>query len=542
MFLLWVSLARGGEVVLEAEHLSVENGAVEATGARLAWDGQVLAAASLSLAEGVVRAGAGRWEGPWVVDFAEASLDLSDGSGVLVGAELREGRRLLRAERLAVGAELSGEGLWWTPCGCAPPPWAVRAREATLVPDESLAVRGAALEVVGVAVPLPSVRIPLDHPLRVPRVGWGRDGLEVEVPVAVAEGVVVAPELRWRRGLRVHADATGRWGEASGVGGWDRLEGLPRGAARWDAGWTRSALALATHGSLLSDPGYAADLGESWTERGLPWTLSRARVGWGPVEVAGLLSQDLDTGAYGGWVAGRVDHAVDLPLGAVGRVWGEARGEPDAAVGLAGVQVERSLWAGPVRVTPALTGSLDGAVDGVASTTVGVPLWGEGGVALVPEVRVWGGTPGWGVDPGLTWRRGAGLEVAVAGTVGPEPGARGRVLLARAWGEAEAVAWTDDAWGVEGLAEGRLHLGPVHPEAGWWRAPGVSGVRGGARLDLPLSLRLTGRGTWDLAGGAWRSREVDLRWVHGSGCLEVGVRGRLLEEGPELDGVLVVRP
>ncbi|MBN2800367.1 MAG: hypothetical protein JXX28_14605, partial [Deltaproteobacteria bacterium] len=526
--------AVGSEVVLEAPAIALNGGTARAVGpVRLSgrWD---LTCEGATLEGGTLSLGAGRWDGPpGAVQFASAEVDLAQGLVSLRGVGLVWGAGWVEAEALQVGARTAGQGVSWRPCG---PEgwWAVRAAEVTVLPGEALVLRGAQVALPqGMRLPVPVRRVPLipaDRPL--PRLGFGRDGLVLGVPVRRGPALLEA-EGRWERGARALLEVD-EWG--AGAVGWDTQEGGARGAARWRAaGEGRSGWAL-SEGELLSDPDYLTDYGDSFLDRGAVARLGRITAGSGPLRAWGVGAQEPDGAVAPLGAGGGVDLAGDWRWGLVGRARAGGQWRPvQGALGVGALDLGRPTRLGVAVLRPSLWErvGLDGGRAGGAGLGVALPLWGVVGgrsLRLVPALALdagWGDEAPWTARGGVRWQRGVDQELLMSASVGPErwgAEARGRwragpveVML---WGEAgpeTAAAWGRLGWslGPAALAGELVLLGEV--------------AEGSGSLSAPLWWGLTAEAAaaWELAAGRWTRGDAALWWGARAGCPELGVRGRV---------------
>lgn len=489
--------------------------------------------------------------------------------------ELRGEELWLRAEALVVegGARLVAEQLVLSPCGCAPRPWGLFAREAEL--DERLVrLRGARLLLCErPTLPLPALRYALRErqagllPPVLGRVedGW-RLGLPVYLPLGAAADLSLGPEWYGARGLRLPGQARaavpGGEGSVEGAVGFDRMEGRGRGFVDASLAWADGPWEVALEGTVAGDRAYLEDYGESYETRGLPWTESRLRLAHGG---AGLLLGSIQ--ALGETadpaqrlVAGRLRSPIlELPgplraeTGLGLDLWGEGPQAWQAAPRLARAEAELRLSApveaGPLRLLPEarLSTAAHQLLDeeaasarlrGEAAVAVELPTWaawahgllvGEWGLRGAVEAdrgeleapwTVEEESPPWRVGPtvngrlrtssGLALRGGAALYLEEAG---PQPEA----WLQAQPGDLEIRAQLDPRLQWLDL---RVPAGLVQGAFGLARADGLLQTR--SRLDLQAASVLVGyRLDLDVEEGRVLRQGPRLGWDPGCGCLRL---------------------
>ena len=432
------------------------------------------------------------WDGTWTraagtVRFARAELDLEAGSGDVVeavfegaGFEGADGRLSLAGEALSWSPDgtLSGRGLRLTTCGCEEPPWEVQARQVT-VDERAAAFRGGLLRLCGLPVlPLPAGRVALaerSSGLLPPEVGWGRDGLELGLPLYLVAGegadLTLTPELRTARGARLLGE--GRWAHPGGrgelrlAGGWDGVEGAARGAGQLDQAWADQGARVAVLGRVEGDLGAVAgrQVGVLRLE-GTVQTRLRAWSDGDPWAEAG--------GVGTAWLPGWTDLGGGRLLGEVGLRAGTA-----ALLGEVDARLVEDLAAPAWQVGPVARGRL--------LTAAGVPVSAGGMLALRPD----------GLVP-TAWLRATRGPWGLTGTV--DGGLQDLGL-----------AYDDGAAGLRFQVQHVDELVQVRPEASL-RLPGrLSQWRPGyaAHLDLDQGLPL--------------SHGPSLAFSSRCGCLDAGL-------------------
>lgn len=589
MLLALAAAAYADDLVIEADRVVIVDGrAVGEGGVRLTSGEDRLEGASFSLdlATGAATIHDGTWaRGPHQLLFAEATVDLRDGTGAVTGATLTgpDGLRLV-GESLAWTADgtLIGERVNATLCDCAgAEPWSVDARHVELEPGEVLRFRGGVVRAFDVPVlPVPAGVVPLERRsgFLVPALGAGEDGAQVAVPLYLTAGpsadFTLTPEVRTARSLRLLAESRyalrGGRGITRGAVGWDWQAARWRGGADWDHGWSEGRAIAASQGSLTGDPAYYNDYGESFLARRQPWGEARTLAGWGPFEASSdVFRTELPVTQEVVTLAARLPER-DGPAGlllaaeALGGLRAHDLGELDIAAGT-GASARRPTRLGPVVLTPGISGRIaherEGLGDAQASMIARLPMWRTAGTAMEhlepwvavdqPLIEVEGGASTWApsgprVVPGLTWRRTANAAVAeVRGAVLADADAwrlrtDGWVQggLARLYWEAEP-AWTPGAPLSSPLAVVGAGLSPgsLDLDAAWIHAPveqvrdglPLHQARGSAGLTLPgplATVRVSAGALFDLHDTSWLSRTAAVRWTHPTGCIGLGVGAR----------------
>ena len=547
-----VAAATPTEIVIQAEHLEVEEG---------------------------------------VVTAEHVEIAVGEGTVTAEGFEAHEDSRSVLLETVV-----------FAPCACeGRDPWSVQAESATVVIEESVRFRGGWLRLFDVpVVPIPPTSIPLRRRsgLLAPTLGYGPYGLLVAQPLYLTvtdhADVTLTPELRTARSARGIGEGRyavrGGSGEVRAALGPDWETRSVRGAIQWEhAQDDGRGVFAASRGQILGDRGYLRDYGDSFLSRSVPFVEARSLGGFGPVEFGSRTYQ----------FGGPTDHEVAsmaVRRGGLDGPWGMVHsaemftgwsvhggGRWDATLGGGRVSgqttVSRPTWVGPFRLTPELgllaLGDTDAATQErvlVARSRVqmdarlGLRRYGarsyerlEPGVRVVANPEVVDGVldpalraPPWVIAPGVTWRR---------------TGVRGLTAL-------RAAVPLDDR-GLGGTVDGRIRSGPW---TGWLQADsrrigqrvaapgdllelGTAGLRWGRdaldvsaswiyadRVLLPQSppdlrdlhqarwavgltpplaavLRIDGGVAHSLDNGTIQQRWLGLTYTHPSRCLSLGGRG-----------------
>lgn len=529
--------AEGHQAELRADRVELVDGVVRGEGqvqARFGGDTATAARFELDRQRQVLTL----WEGTWTraagtARFARAEIDLDAGGGEVLDAVLEgagaPGRLSLRGEALswAPDGTLSGRGLRLTTCGCETPPWQVQARQVT-VDDRAAAFRGGLLRLCGLPVlPLPAGRVPLADRasgLLPPELGWGRDGLELGLPVYLVldEGadVTLTPELRTERGARLLGE--GRWAHPGGrgelrlAGGWDGVEDAARGAGQLDQAWADQGARLAVLGRVEGDRDYLSDYGDAFLSRGLPWAETQAVAAW-----RGLRLEHDGLQALGD----TVDQRQRL-VGAVARLSGRRLGPLSVQ---AGARVD-AVGEGPAAwQSEEVAGRVEGDLGATAGRQLGIlrlegqararalswtdgQPWAEGGAAATAWL------PGWADLGGGRLVGEVGLRAGGAGVLGSVDA---RLV------EDEAAP----AWQVGPVAQGRLlTAGGVPVSAGGLLALRPDGL-------VPTAWLRADRGPWALVGTVDGGlRDVGMSYDDGVVGLRFQVQhqGALLQARPEV--------
>jgi hypothetical protein len=291
-----------------------------------------------------------------------------------------------------------GEQLWWTPCTCERPPWAIRAAKGEGTFDEELTLRQATLEVCGAPlVPFPRIRLPLNPRsprALLPEVGIGTYGSRVATPfwfpVGHRSGLIVAPEMRSETGFRQAVEGQGPLGAAKLAIGRETVSGQTRGAMVARGGVDDGRMRLAMDSRWVTDQNVSRDYGTSFNDRSSPYA-EQLMVGVaGPIR---LESNTFDRGS------------MQRPLGAVLSIAGKNMG-PVAVnatsrmdwveLGGEGKHLERG-GAGVSIDSGASVGIIEASmgVDGRAVQWTDGGPWTEGRVRSGLNIPVWGDLGRW---------------------------------------------------------------------------------------------------------------------------------------------------
>ena len=531
-------------------------------------------------------------------------LELEDGGITGEGVALELGERVVTASALQAVLDdgvVHLESVLFAPCACEGlEPWSVQAEQATWVMDEAVRLQGAWFRVFDVpVVPLPPATVPLRRRSGVlpPTVGYGPYGLLVAQPVyftATDQGdETQTPELRSAWSARMIAEGRyalrGGGGEVRTALGRDWEVDATRGAIQWEHAQAEPGHFLASRGQLLGDEAYLRDYGDRFLDRTLPFVEARTLGGWGPLEVGSRTTQ------YGGPTAqdvasmalrrGGIDgpwglvHAVELFSG--WSVWGTVPW--DASLGAGQVHgrttTTRPTWIGPVRATPELgllaladsdvaTGEQTLLARSQVAMDTRLGLWRDGDRAyerLEPGVRVEANpealegqlAPGlrvspWVVSPGVWWRRTSQRGLVALRAALPLDGegwagqVDGRLLSGpwKGWLQLESRRLDTGRWvstelldlGTVGLGWGE---GPVDLSASWIYAdrnqlpqtpPDLRDLHQGrwaVGLTPPVLsvLRLDGGAAHRLDEGALQQAWLGMTYTHPTECVRLGARG-----------------
>jgi hypothetical protein len=488
------------------------------------------------------------------LELHAASIRISDGTLDAEGeVTLTWERHHVRAELMRIEliengpVEVKGEDVWWTPCSCEQPPWAVSADSVEGVLGDHLVLRRARLRVCDVPVlPVPWMRIPMDP--RAPRVLFPEGGiingspwvaLPLFVPVGSSGDLKLAPEL-WRdRGVRQRTELSGRRGTFVGIVGQEEANGSARGMMDMDAAHDDGGLRVGVDAQWVSDDAYLNDFGANYFLRSTPWTEQRAVAGVGP---ARLESARTDTNSLQRPVSGvvaisghnlgplavsavtRIDAVDDPQQGERGHL---QRGfaEFGAAMGrdFGIVEADSDIRARAVQWSDSRPWS-----ETVLTSSVHLPLWGD--VGSLRHLASIGAEFSTAYNDGLSGQRLPWEQPAPEWAAGP--------VLRSQWLSERGIPVRGEGRALM-TPEGIQPTGDVHIQDGPWAvvlqgSPEVQGGRAGFD-DGSFSLGVgAGRTEEVFQMGAHGSVQVGAGWHPGwSGLVDVPT-STLVRHGPEL--------
>jgi hypothetical protein len=494
-----------------------------------------------------------------VVRIDENRVDAHGDVAVIAGVQQLRAD-VVRFERAPDGRlSFEAEQLWWTPCTCERPPWAITATEGKGTFGEELRLREAALEVCGVpVVPVPWLRLPLNprRPrLLIPEVGVGEYGgriaTPVWLPVGARSGLIVAPEVRSDREFRQRFSGEGPLGKASLEVGRSEETGATEGMIEARGGLDDGRMRLAVDSRLVTDPTVTRAYANDFMARSSPYAEQLMVAAVGPVR---LESNTFDRGPY------------QRPLGAVLSVAGEAMGPVSVTASTRMDWVEigeeaHQLDRGAATLTmdsAASMGPFEGAlgVNGRAAQWSDGGPWTEGQIRSAVFLPVWGEVGPWvqvaelGMEMSLAQAQGA-LEDRF-GWLEPSPRwAMGPVLRSTFIGR-HGVPFSSELR-VMRTPNGWLPVGTVHGMQGPWSGRlqadldlqaarfayagerlngGLGGVRGNeilqsygdVRLLVAAGLSPGWAGLFDHQEQGWARQGPQLSWDSGCDCLSLDAR------------------